>query len=154
MGFLLKSVIEASPEYQHSEELFAHNLLCGREPPDYLGSRASMQSSTNCSMLRAKGDSCHLPTQLSPHTVPKTFCHRILELEDKVATGLVKAMADEQGCVQSRSACTQVEQAVWAASAHPSLQILHPVPAMRHGCSAASVGCMGVEEEKDMENPT
>lgn len=62
-------------------------------------------------------------------------------------------MADEQGCVQSRSACTQVEQA-GTASAHTSLQIFHPIPAKRHGCSAASVGCMGVEEEKDMENPT
>lgn len=40
------------------------------------------------------------------------------------------------------------------ASARPSLQILCPVPATRHGCSAASVGCMGVEEEKDREIPT
>lgn len=70
-----------------------------------------------------------------------------------MATGSVRAMADEQGCVQSRSACTQVEQA-GTASAHTSLQIFHPIPAKRHGCSAASVGCMGVEEEKDMENPT
>lgn len=104
-----------------------------------------MQSSTNCNVLTAEGDSCLPAAQLALRAAAQTFCMGMLEAQDEAAEGSVRAMSDEHRSMRQHSASTDGQ----AGTASPRLFTADPSQAqdtavrlllqaaVLHGCSSS-----------------
>lgn len=133
------------------EELFAHNLQCGRESLGPFQAWASMQSSTNCNVLTAKGDSCHPWTSWLHTQSPKPSAAGIMELQAATRMGSARAMASEQGRPQSAQPLQWMEQAQTFLS-NASFEILCLSPARQPRDIAAALLLQAVWAELPAEN--
>lgn len=107
-----------------------------------------MQSSTNCNVLAAKGDSCHPQTSWLHMQPPQPPATGILEAQNRVGMGSARARADEQERPQSSLPLQWVEQA-WTVLPNPSFEILHLSAARQPQDLAAALLLQAPGEDKD-----